>query len=272
MPIKSPDFSLLSYMGKKLAAFLNKPRPSYKPFSLLTEDQLRSTLKVGDLILVEGNSRISSAIKYLTQSTWSHVCVYIGEQPNLHALLEADLVEGVTTVPLNKYDGFNLRICRPHQLREKDTKALLAFLIDRIGIQYDTKNIIDLMRYLLPEPPVPLRFRRRLLTFGSGDPTKAICSTLVAQAFQSIEYPILPITTPQENAACELKGNTMEKRTNCSGQIEVMLKRHHSHFTPRDFDLSPYFDVIKPTLNSGFDYKDIAWDESPVPDSTEDKP
>lgn len=268
MFVKSSNPSLLSRIGRRLAGFLNKPRPHYKPFSLISEDQLKATLQVGDLILVEGNSKISSAIKYLTQSTWSHVCIYIGDEPELQPLLEADLLEGVTTVPLNKYDGFNLRICRPHELTQTDTKALLAFVIERIGIQYDTKNIVDLMRYLLPAPPVPERFRRRMLTFGSGDPTKAICSTLVAQAFQSIEYPILPITSKINDEICHISNG----QTQCSGQIDVMLKRHHTHFTPRDFDLSPYFDVIKPTLNAGFDYKHIEWDEPVVTSKEDNKP
>ena len=263
MPEKSTRTSFLSRLGNRigdrLATFLNKPRPCYDAFSLITEAQLKATLKPGDLILVEGNSRISSAIKYLTQSTWSHVCIYIGEQPNLQPILEADLVEGVITVPLNKYNGFNLRICRPHQLSSADTHSLLSFLIERIGVQYDTKNIIDLMRYLLPTPPVPQKFRRRLLTFGSGDPTKAICSTLVAQAFHSIAYPILPIAAVDGELAC----TAMQGRKG-SSQLDVMLRKHHSHFTPRDFDLSPYFAVIKPTLNAGFDYKKIQWDTDSI--------
>jgi hypothetical protein len=41
-----------------------------------------------------------------------------------------------------------------------------------------------------------------------------------------------------------------------------LAKRHFSHFTPRDFDLSPYFEVVKPTLTAGFDYKDIKWSQS----------
>lgn len=38
-----------------------------------------------------------------------------------------------------------------------------------------------------------------MIALGSGEPTKAICSTLIARAFQSIRYPILPQIT-QENA------------------------------------------------------------------------
>ena len=101
---------IANMLGDKLATFLNKPRDSYTTFSTLTTEQLKATLLPGDLLLIEGDSRISTAIKYLTQSTWSHVCIYIGDKPDLQPLLEADLVEGVTTVPLDKYAGFNLSL------------------------------------------------------------------------------------------------------------------------------------------------------------------
>lgn len=279
--------AVMSYIGDGLARFLSKPTAYYKTFSVFSQEQLRSNLRPGDLLLVEGDSRISSAIKYLTQSTWSHVCIYIGEHPGLQPILEADLLEGVITVPLDKYDGFNLRICRPVNLTNEDTEKLLGFLIERLGHQYDTKNIFDLLRYLLPTPPIPQRFRRRMLAFGSGDPTKAICSTLIAQAFQSIRYPILPMQKDEYEALMEAKSidtpDTSLSTENCiiepskdtkNGPVvkqshsvhlndELLLaKRHYSHFTPRDFDLSPYFEVIKPTLTVGFDYRAIQWSES----------
>jgi hypothetical protein len=37
--------------------------------------------------------------------------------------------------------------------------------------------------------------------------------------------------------------------------------RHFSLFTPRDFDISPYFRVIKPEVECGFDYRTILWSE-----------
>lgn len=277
--------AVMSYIGDGLARFLSKPTAYYKTFSVFSQDQLQANLRPGDLLLVEGDSRISSAIKYLTQSTWSHVCIYIGEQPGLQPILEADLIEGVITVPLNKYDGFNLRICRPVGLTKEDTVKLLSFLIERLGHQYDTKNIFDLMRYLLPTPPIPQRFRRRMLAFGSGDPTKAICSTLIAQAFQSIRYPILPLQKDEYDAlmqtnptadtglsteSCVIKQQNDAEKSLVTNQTKsvhlsdelLLAKRHFSHFTPRDFDLSPYFEVIKPTLTTGFDYRAIQWSES----------
>ena len=42
-------------------------------------------------------------------------------------------------------------------------------------------------------------------------------------------------------------------------KLEIMHIRHHSLFAPRDFDLSPYFAIIKPTLQSGFDFTKIGW-------------
>ncbi|GAC27560.1 YiiX/YebB-like N1pC/P60 family cysteine hydrolase [Brumicola pallidula] len=282
--------AVMSSVGNGLAKFLTKPTAHYKTFSVLSTEQLQANLRLGDLILVEGNNRISSAIKYLTQSTWSHVCIFIGEQPGLYPILEADLVEGVITVPLDKYDGFNLRICRPVNLTAEDTTTLLSFVIERIGHQYDTKNIFDLMRYLLPTPPVPQRFRRSMLAFGSGDPTKAICSTLIAQAFQSIRYPILPMQIDvcenlmQTDASAQShlnksklgSANSIIKQHNDGKETtlinlrkvirlkdeQLLTKRHFSHFTPRDFDLSPYFEVVKPTLTAGFDYQDIQWSQS----------
>ena len=126
---------------------------------------------------------------------------------------------------------------------------MIDFALERVGHKYDSKNIFDLMRYLIATPPVPSRYRRSLIAFGSGDPTKAICSTLVAQSFQSIKYPILP----REIDAHQETRFYIDQR--------VMQKRHYSHFTPRDFDLSPYFRIVKPTIDNDFNYKDIKWDE-----------
>ena len=45
--------------------------------------------------------------------------------------------------------------------------------------------------------------------------------------------------------------------------------RHHSLFTPRDFDLSPYFEVVKLTLKTGFDYRQLNWYED-IPEEPRD--
>lgn len=238
-------------IGSYLAAFLSKPGPDYELHQTSSIERVFAVIKPGDILLVDGNSRISTAIKYLTQSTWSHACFYIGSSDATLAqatLLEADLNDGVSLVPLAKYAQYNVRICRPIGLSDKEREALLQFVQDRIGYRYDLKNIFDLMRYLIQNPAVPTRYRRQLLSLGSGEPTKAICSTLIAQAFQSISYPIMPRETVHQD----------------SGELRYE-HRHYSHYVPRDFDLSPYFRVVKPTLEMGFDFHKINWrEEEPV--------
>ena len=129
-------------------------------------------------------------------------------------------------------------------------------MVARIGLKYDTRNIIDLARFLLPTPPVPVRWRRRMISFGSGKPTRAICSTLIAQAFQTVRYPILPRI--QKIRHHRHAASRYSRR-------EILHIRHHSLFTPRDFDVSPYFKIIKPTVELGFDYKALNWAKEGMP-------
>lgn len=236
-------------IGAKLASFLSKPLPGYEQHDTDTMQRVLEVIEPGDILLVDGNSRISSAIKYLTQSTWSHSCLYMGSVErslDIPSLVEADLIEGVTVVPLAKYADYNVRICRPIGLTKLERTSLLRFVEERLGYRYDLKNIFDLMRYLIQNPAVPTQYRRGMLSLGSGEPTKAICSTLIAQAFQSIHYPIFP---------CENTQDDSPKR-----HYEV---KHYTHYVPRDFDLSPYFSVVKPSLALGFDFRTLSWQDRP---------
>jgi hypothetical protein len=238
-------------IGRALASYLTEKRDIRAMSPATSPDLLLSALRPGDVLLVEGNARISSAVKYLTQSTWSHSALFISlnEGGDDGWFIEADLVDGVRLVGVSEYAGMHTRICRPVGLSAADRQAVVGFAMARLGAHYDLRNVIDLARYLLPNPPVPTRWRRRMLSLGSGDPTRAICSSLIAQAFEAIRYPILP--------EIELRSAATEE-----GHIsveEVLHIRHHSLFTPRDFDVSPYFEIIKPSLRSGFDHRDLKW-------------
>jgi cell wall-associated NlpC family hydrolase len=243
-------------LGQGLAHYLNQPISRYEPFDISDPARVASVLRPADVLLVDGNSRVSTAIKYLTQSTWSHAALYVGDFLNADAtsaagqkLIEADLGGGVIAVSLHKYARLNTRICRPVGLTGEECRRVCQYAIDRLGHAYDLKNVIDLARYLLPVPPVPVVWRRRMLALGSGDPTRAICSTLIAQAFQSVRYPILPHVEHHKTAA-GVAGYSRH---------EIHHIRHYSLFAPRDFDVSPYFRIIKPTLESGFDPHQLTW-------------
>lgn len=247
---------MASALGGWLAYYLSQPIRRYQTFAVSAPGHLAEVLHPADILLVDGNSRVSTAIKYLTQSTWSHVAMYVGDFRNTGlgaesapVLVEADLEQGVIAVPLGKYAQLNTRICRPVGLSDDDCQRVCDYVIARIGHAYDLKNVFDLARYLLPVPPVPVYWRRRMLELGSGDPTRAICSTLIAQAFQSVRYPILP----------HMESRDAMDEDSGAGRRKVLHVRHSSLFTPRDFDVSPWFRIIKPTLERAFDYRLLAW-------------
>ncbi|WGJ13949.1 YiiX/YebB-like N1pC/P60 family cysteine hydrolase [Methylocapsa sp. D3K7] len=251
---------ILDTVSRRLAHFLSAPIKSYRPIVTCDPQCLAQVLHPGDILLVEGDSRISSAIRYLTQSTWSHAALYVGRiidrhEPDgePHVLVEAELEEGVISSPLSKYGLSHSRICRPVGLASEDIEAVISFAVERIGFIYDLKNIVDLVRYLLPTPPVPVRFRRRMIALGAGSPTRAICSTLIAQAFHSIRYPILP--------QIETAGDKLAKLQSEYARTEIFHIRNHRLFTPHDFDISPYFSVIKPMIEAGFDHRTLTWAE-----------
>lgn len=256
---------LLDAIGRRLARKLNAPSSGYRPFTPSDFGTLCRILRPGDILLIEGRERVSNAIKYLTQSTWSHAAMYVGnrfpavEGTEPDRLVEVNLGEGCVSAPLSKYARYNTRICRPVGLSPEECREVTDFMVTRIGLKYDLRNIFDMLRYFFPTPPVPVRWRRRMLSFGSGDPTRAICSSLIAQAFQSVRYPILPDTRTVKAR----QGSKYARR-------EILHIRHHSLFAPRDFDLSPYFQIVKPHLADGFDHRLLEWAKVPAAGSTAD--
>lgn len=250
-------FGIFRPLGVLLAHYLTRPRPLAQMGMPTEHPLLAQSLRPGDVLLVNGSSRVSGAIKYLTQSTWSHAAFFVGpqlggadSQGQPYQLIEADMLQGVCKRPLSHYHGYQTRICRPSSLTPSHLERLLQDITSKLGEQYDLKNVWDLGRYLLPAPPVPTRWRRQMIALGSGDPTRAICSSLTAEAFQSVGYPVLPAITQD----CRL-----DPVHHQAVLQEIFHIRDRSLYAPRDFDVSPYFDIVKPTLATPFDYQSIQW-------------
>ena len=220
---------LLHFIGTQLAKFLTKEHVYVDSYYKISIQDIKLTVKPGDVILVEGQSRASSAIQFITGSNWSHAAVFIGKTKAFdHSLIEVKAVEGCKYTDLNVYKRHNLRICRPVYLDNKKRITLINHLKKKIGSKYDLRNIFDLIRYAYPNPPVPKKFRRNLIGIGAGDPTKAICSSLIAEAFKEIDHPVLPFKD---------KSNSL-------------VLRHPTYCLPKDFDISPFFQIIKPSPQS----------------------
>jgi hypothetical protein len=234
-------------VGGWLSRYLSKENKKATIGTPTNIDAVRQCVRPGDVVLVEGNTKFSTAIKYLTQSTWSHTTLYLGtitvNGKTYHdQLIEADVSKGIIHSNLSELKGYHTRICRPVGLNDDEVNRLRDYAVSKLGGSYDLRNVFDLARYLVPVLPFPAEHRRKLLAFGSGEPTKAICSTLVAEVFEQVRYPILP---------------TINKKHHLS-------QRDHSLFTPRDFDVSPYFKVIKPTVELGFDFRTFEWVSKPA--------
>ena len=139
---------LLNWLSRRLAAYLSR-EISRHSIRTSTWSAMVNTLQPGDVLLVEGNTRISVAIKYLTQSTWSHAVLYLGPDAGLgvsvngetHVLIEADLEHGIRPLPLGYYRHAHTRICRPVGLSSQDLRTLTEYASSRLGHRYDMKNV-----------------------------------------------------------------------------------------------------------------------------------
>ena len=257
------------------ARVLTKPRR----YALLHPNDLghlRRAVRKGDVVLVDGEQRISAVIKYLTQSSWSHAALYVGDEllrrfPDRrqalidqygleaeHMIVEALMEHGVIAMPLTKYASFNLRICRPRGLRADDLARIVDEMLAQLGSTYDVQNILDLARYFFPVSLIPARWRRTALEAGGRLTKEVICSSMIGRAFQNVGFPILPHVEP---AAAEPQGWADWIRRRKAHYPAIFHRQRETLITPRDFDLSPYFDVVK--FNAveldAFDYRRIRW-------------
>ncbi len=271
------------FVIRQFTRLLTKPLKNYTPRFPNDQAALKRHVRKGDIILVEGEQRVSEVIKYLTQSSWSHAAIYVGDElvrrhhPQLgqaraafgdevnFLLVEALVEGGVIVSPLSKYLNFNIRVCRPHNLRKDHLRIILDDVLSQLGYMYDLKNVFDLARYFLPVSLVPRRFRRKALHFGSGLPTQVICSSMLAAAFDKVGFPIVPriISDNQNQPPRRSFFSTMLPFTDGSRPRFIFRRPHPTLVTPRDFDLSPYFEIVKFNViePSRFDYSKIVWAE-----------
>ncbi len=227
-----------------------------------------------DVLLIEGRSRASTIIKHVTQSPWSHAALYVGRiydikdpisrrivdlhsknPPETQLLIETEIGMGTMVSPIEKYKHDHIRILRPHGLSRDSVPTVTNFAISRIGRRYDLRHLMDLARFMFPWGLFPRRWRSSLFQHNALQPTRDICSTMIANAFHAANYPILPVISQTNGEAMEL----IERNTNL--------------FTPSDFDYSPFFDIIKYPilpLDAQGEYKNLNWRQGMIYDDTED--
>ena len=236
---------MINWIRNAVISWLQHKRPL--PSTPLSDfERIRHEVRPCDVILVEGRSRVSEVIKLVTQSTWSHAALYIGrlhdiEDPLLQdslrrhyigtadkqLIIESELGMGTVVRPLTTYEQEHLRICRPRGLGYSDSQEIVRYAIGRLGTAYDVRQIFDLLRFLFPWFIMPRRWRSSLFSTNPGASTHTVCSTMIAEAFGSIHFPILPLVKRVEDDKVRL------------------YMRNPKLCVPSDFDYSPYFDIIK---------------------------
>ena len=272
-----PSPGWLTSMSRRLLERLQTPRAFYEIRIVNNMANLYRVIRKGDVLLVEGRSEMSRIIQVLTQSSWSHLAFYVGdalegESPDHvgtrkgslrastgpHMLVEADTVSGVVAVPLDKYRDYNIRICRPFGIATQDLETVVAEVIANLGKHYDHENIVDLALLALPRRLNPFKKRTIKACLGGCTEYKVICSGMIAKAFQKLGYPIVPALVPETTSGARYHpGNPYG-----SG----VSMRHYSQIVPRDFDLSPNFEIVKYNIigMGTFDYKTIWVDPQPT--------
>lgn len=255
------------WLGRRVTHFLNREKPP--PVAPLCDfEKVRFEVRPSDVILVEGRARVSEVIKLVTQSPWTHTALYIGRladiddpslrlhirqnypgDPNEQLLIEALIGAGTVVVPLSKYRDDHLRICRPRGVSRQDAQAIIRHAALRLGTEYDLRQILDLARFLMPWAILPRRWRSSLFEHNAGEATRTVCSTLLVEAFSSVNFPVLPVVQPGDDGHLRL------------------YRRNTRLFAPRDFDYSPYFDIIKyPFVAFGHEglYRHLPWEQGVI--------
>ncbi len=259
----------LTSLGRFLLRRMESNTRPYEKRIINNLTNLKKVIRVGDVMLVEGRSEVSRIIQVLTQSSWSHIAMFVGDKiidggndiptdPNTgldpddrgHVLIEADAGNGVIAVPISKYRDYNIRICRPYGIDARDLNQVVDEVVGNLGKHYDHENILDLALLLLPSAINPFKKRTIQACLGGCSEYKVICSGMIAKAFQSVGYPIIPALLP----AADLDNPQM-----CDPYGSKLIMRHFSQIVPRDFDLSPNFEIIKYNIIGlgQFDYRSI---------------
>ena len=199
-------------------------------------------------------------------SSWSHSALFIGDallrrdpatraeiqrrfgRESRYLIVEALVDKGVVVSPLRQVR----RLQHPHLPADRaaagrSARSCSDYVIARIGSHVRPPQLLRPDALPAAVPPDSRRdLREDALHFGSGIATETICSTLLAEAFAAVRFPILPVPVRRKRRA---RGRALRQqllgRPTRRAYSGLLRARHPTLCVPRDFDLSPYFDIVK---------------------------
>ncbi len=259
--------SLQKWIFDKICDYLMSDSGDPSHEYLCDFDRICHEIIPGDVLLIEGTNRVSNIIKNIIHSPWTHSALYVGrlhsiEDPQIRELLrrhyhgsaqkqlivETIVGKGTEVHPIERYQHHHIRICRPAGIAHSDAQRVINFAIKRLGRTYNVRHILDLARFMLAGRwYIPRRWKSSLFTENPTPVAKDICSAMMAEAFMSVNFPILPLI----------------RKTKIKEKDEVeFIHRNPKLFTPSDFDYSPFFSIIKYPIFSFTGpgpYHDLPW-------------
>ena len=170
---------------------MGKPKKD-KPKRIYS-NEMRKTLKTGDIVLFSGKGGISAGVKWVTHGDWSHVgmilrlpeydFVTVWESTTLSSLVDLDTQvprKGVQLVPLSArikdYDGeIAVRQLDGVTFENDDIQELIKLRHEVAGRPYE-QDMIELIKAAYDGP----------LGRNTEDLTSLFCSELVAEAYQRL--------------------------------------------------------------------------------------
>lgn len=196
-----------------VALYLAHPVKTDSTSASADPQSLASTLLTGDVLLTDGNTRAAAIVRRVTRSMWSHVSMYVGpleDGADPRCIVEADVAAGVRSVRLSELKGLHIRVLRPRDIDASERRRLAAWVVSRIGDEYDLAHAWALGTKLL-RLPLASRFAPAPAALAESA-TRFICSSLLAHAFALIGLPLFA---------------------------------DYRFVTPRDFESAPVFEVVR---------------------------
>ena len=164
-----------------------------------------------------------------------------------HVLIEANIGEGVTSAPLSKYFPYHTRSAARSDCPTRTASRCAVTPSTGSG---SATNQEHRRPDALPDPAAGsaalaaahdrVRFRRSHQDHLLGADRAGV---------RRRALPILPKIT----------------RAASKARREILHIRNSSLYMPRDFDISPYFEIVKPTIVHGFDYPALHWADKQKP-------
>jgi len=115
---------------------------------------------------------------------------------------------GTVISGLDHYEQLNIRICRPIGLSEDKRRMVCDFASSHVGRGYDQINVANILFGLFKKKKDKTEF------VGDISSSNEVCSGLIAEAYNHVGFLILDGV-------------------------------NFSQIVPADFDLSPYFEIVK---------------------------